>query len=86
MQLKVINPYAFLGDKHKEVLELIGTNLPANPTFDNLNQVLLSAVYSGGNPNPIVDTIAQIYLIPLLPKVYNGYINGSQLTAGSSPA
>ncbi|MES2620393.1 MAG: hypothetical protein V4615_06035 [Bacteroidota bacterium] len=83
MQSKVINPYAFAGIKHKEVLDLIGTNLPTDPTFDQLNEVLITSIYNNGNPNLLQDTIAQIYLIPLLPKVYNGYVNngvGSNVT------
>ena len=34
MQPKLINPYPFVGTKHKEALDFIIANLPADPTFD----------------------------------------------------
>ena len=44
MQAKVINPYSFVGAKHKEALDFIIANLPTDPTFEQLNEVLRNSI------------------------------------------
>lgn len=76
MQTKIINPYTEFGTKHKNSLDYIITNLPLNPTFENLNEQLVNSFYIPDplDPNP-VDLVAP-FLKTVLPNAYNGFVNG----------
>lgn len=73
--MKAINPYNSLGEKHKAALDYIIANLPPSPTFDNLNEQLVSAFYI---PDPLEPSVFDS-LVPaaktILPNAYNGYVN-----------
>jgi hypothetical protein len=74
--MKVINPYPFLGTKHNEALDFIITNLPANPTFENLNEVLSNALFTPDPQYPITNGFATLAFGSILPNAYNAYVNG----------
>jgi hypothetical protein len=76
MQTKVINPYPFIGAKHKEALDFIIANLPASPTFDNLNEVVVSGIFTPGTSFPDLNDLFLTLLKTVLPNAYNGYVNG----------
>ncbi len=84
MQPKIINPYPFVGEKHKEALDFIIANLPANPEFDQLNEILVAAIFPDDPANPVTSSIIGISLRTVLPNAYNGYVNGSQMTVNGS--
>src|SRR5687767_2309304 len=76
MSTKAINPYPLIGEKHKESLDFIIANLPANPTFENLNDVLVSSLFTPDPAFPVVGDFASLMLLTVLPNTYNGYVNG----------
>jgi hypothetical protein len=81
MQPKSINPYSPASAKQKEALDFIITNLPSSPTFEQLNEVLLTAMF-GSDPDGLLSgDVAPVFLQSALPLVYNGYVN--QLTIGN---
>jgi hypothetical protein len=84
MQLKVINPYAFIGTKHKETLDFIGNNLPVDPTFEQLNEVLVAGSFTADPDHLTISGFAATFAATILPNAYNGYVNGNQLTIGNS--
>jgi hypothetical protein len=75
MQLKVINPYAFLGTQHKEALDFIGTNLPPDPTFEQLNELLIADAITTDPDHPTISGFAAMFAATILPNAYNGYVN-----------
>jgi hypothetical protein len=75
MQTKVINPYPFIGAKHKEALDFIIANLPASPTFDNLNEVVVSGIFTPTTSFPDLNDLFLTLLKTVLPNAYNGYVN-----------
>ena len=76
MQTKVINPYRKGGEIVKTALDFIITNLPADPTFDDLNDVLTGAVFTPTPESSTVNDAAQLFLGGVLPFAFNGYVNG----------
>lgn len=76
MQTKVINPYRKGGDISKTALDFIATNLPPDPTFDNLNDILGGAVFTPDPAQPTLADVANLFLGGVLPFAYNGYVNG----------
>src|SRR5437868_6298296 len=74
MQPKVINPYSELPQKTADALDFIITNLPASPNFNQLNEVLLTALF-GGPGGPLDGDVLPVFLHSVLPLAYNGYIN-----------
>ncbi len=76
METKVINPYSFLADKQKETLDTIIANLPADPTFEQFNDVTLTAFFGVDPTNPLNSDLNRLLLHSVLPLVYNGYMNG----------
>src|SRR5437868_2133567 len=78
MQPKLINPYPFVGTKHKEALDFIIANLPADPTFEQLNEILHNAMFPGGTGDPYIAQLLGLYPGMVLPNAYNGYVNNGQ--------
>src|SRR3954462_6210818 len=74
MQAKAINPYSALGQVHKDALDFIIANLPANPTFDNLNEVVVNSIFAP-NPGDEPSDGLVMYAGTILPYAYNSYVN-----------
>ena len=53
MQTKVINPYRELELKIADAFDFTSANLPANPTFDQLNTVVLTGIFGSAPGNPL---------------------------------
>ncbi len=72
--MTILNPYPSLGPKIKTALDAIITTLPLSPTFENLNDELYNALFSGNPPN---DDLVILYAKSVLPNIYNSYISGA---------
>src|SRR3954466_13051734 len=81
MQAKAINPFPFIGQRHKDALDFIILNLPPNPTFDNLNDIVVASAFAP-DPVPSTDAGLEIYLPTVLPSAYNRYVNSAMPGAG----
>ncbi|MGE0635933.1 MAG: hypothetical protein AB7G44_09485 [Bacteroidia bacterium] len=68
--MNLINPYSTLSPKIKTALDAVIAALPLSPTFDNLNDAVFNALFSG---NPPSDDLIILYAKSVLPYVYNGY-------------
>ncbi len=68
--MNIINPYPSLGPKIKTALDAIITNLPLSPTFENLNDELLNAIFAGTLPS---DPLVVVYAKSILPGIYNQF-------------
>src|ERR1051325_8931575 len=82
MQARVINPYTKAGNKHKESLDYIITNLPPEPTFDDLNSKLVDSFFIPDPNNPSLLDLGLPVLKTVLPFVYNGYVYGHATVNG----
>jgi hypothetical protein len=78
--MKIYNPYYVLGEKQKEALDFIIANLPPSPTFEQLNEVLLTAVFGIAPDGVLSSDTAPLFLQTVLPLAHNGYINGAGKT------
>lgn len=68
-----MNPYSFLMQKHRDLLDTVADNLPAGPSVEQLNEVLVAAVFTPDPEDPFMANLAQMALSTLLPQAYNGY-------------
>ena len=83
MQTKAINPYNAVVQKHKDALDFIATNLPADPTFDNLNEVLVNSIFSPTPDEGGLGDLISIFVGTVLPNAYNGYVNSGQFAVNN---
>ncbi len=75
--MKPINPYSYSGEKHVELLDTIATNLPADPTFEQLNEILVAGLFPPAPPGSPLESLAGIsnlFLVSVLPNAYNAYV------------
>ena len=68
-----MNPFTFLMPKHSELLDTIAANLPAQPTFENLNEILTAAMVVPDPSDPFLSNLGAMVTGTLLPQAYNGY-------------
>jgi hypothetical protein len=70
-----MNPYNFLIPRHDALLDTVVDNLPAQPTFDNLNEILTAAIVVPDPADPFISNLGVMVTTTLLPNAYNGYMH-----------
>lgn len=68
-----MNPFSYLMTKHSELLDTVAANLPAQPTFDDLNEILTAAIVVPDPADPFLSNLGVMVTSTLLPQAYNGY-------------
>lgn len=72
------NPFKIVGEQYVDGLNYIITNLPANPTFEQLNDTTIAYVgglFSTDEEDPSIAPILKTTVDSILPNTINDYIN-----------